>query len=140
MDKHRLYAGYQASAFILPKGTNNNRIMGREPKTCRAQMGSLHDSSLVPMRPGMVYPVGATFGAVLQIDPVVPCNVVFTLTAPNGTTFATTGNGDQYGYFVAIDRWLLDKARVMDYTRECYLERLPRQSTRHCQRREDGYS
>jgi hypothetical protein len=63
----------------------------------------------------MVYSVGTTFGAVLQIDPVVPCSVRFTLTAPNGTTFATTGAGDQYGYFAATDRWILDKAGLWSY-------------------------
>jgi hypothetical protein len=70
---------------------------------------------LTPVRPGMVYTVGTTFGGVLQIDPVVPCNVQFTLTAPNGTTFTTTGVGDQYGYFIATDKWTLDQAGLWKY-------------------------
>jgi len=64
----------------------------------------------------MVYRVGDTFGAVLQIDPVVPCDVVFTLIAPNGTDLRTTGKGDQYGYFVASNRWTLDQPGVWTYT------------------------
>jgi len=67
------------------------------------------------VRPGMVYLVGTTFGAVRQIDPVVPCSVRFALTAPNGTTFVTTGTGDQYGYFAAVDKWILDKAGLWTY-------------------------
>jgi len=110
-----VYAGYQASAFILPKGTNNNRIIGPGNEDLPSPDGIPARFFLTPLRPGMVYSVGATFGAVLQIDPVVPCNVHFTLTAPNGTTFATTGSGDQYGYFVAVDKWLLDKAGLWVY-------------------------
>jgi hypothetical protein len=109
------YAGYQASAFILPKGTNNNRIIGPGTEDLPSPDGIPARFFLTPVRPGMVYPVGATFGAVLQIDPVVPCSVRFTLTAPNGTTFVTTGSGDQYGYFVAVDKWLLDKAGLWVY-------------------------
>ena len=109
------YAGYQASAFILPKGTNNNRIIGPGSEDLPSPDGTPARFFLTPVRPGMVYPMGSTFGAVLQIDPVVPCSVRFTLTAPNGTTFTTTGNGDQYGYFVAADRWLLDKAGLWVY-------------------------
>ena len=111
-----LYAGYQASAFILPKETNNNRIVAPGAEDLPSPDGVPARFFLVPIRPGMVYPIGATFGAVLQIDPVLPCSVVFKLTAPNGTTFTTTGNGDQYGYFVATDRWALDKAGVWAYT------------------------
>jgi cytoskeletal protein RodZ len=109
------YAGYQASGFILPKGTNNNRIIGPGDEDLPSPDGIPARFFLTPLRPGMVYSVGATFGAVLQIDPVVPCSVRFTLTAPNGTTFVTTGNGDQYGYFVAVDKWLLDKAGLWVY-------------------------
>ena len=111
-----MYAGYQASAFILPEGTNNNRIAAAGSEDLPSPDGVPARFFLVPIRPGMIYPVGATFGAVLQIDPVVPCSVVFKLTAPNGTTFTTTGSGDQYGYFIAADRWALDKPGLWIYT------------------------
>jgi hypothetical protein len=110
-----LYAGYQASAFILAKGTNNNRIVGPGDEDLASPDGVASRFFLTPVRPGMVYPVGSTFGAVLQIDPVVPCNVSFSLTAPNGTTFVTTGKGDQYGYFAAVDKWPLDQAGLWSY-------------------------
>jgi hypothetical protein len=110
-----MYAGYQASAFILPNGTNNNRVVGAGEEDLPSPDGVPARFFLVPLRPGMVYQVGAVFAAVLQIDPVVPCSVRFTLTAPNGTTFTTTGSGDQYGYFVATDRWTLDKPGLWVY-------------------------
>ncbi len=110
-----MYAGYQASAFILPKGTNNNRVIGPGEEDLPSPDGVPARFFLVPIRPGMVFFMGNTFGAVLQIDPVVPCNVSFSLTAPNGTTLTTTGKGDQYGYFVATDRWLLDQPGVWTY-------------------------
>jgi hypothetical protein len=109
------YAGYQASAFILPKGTNNNRVIGPGDENLSSPDGVPARFFLTPVRPGMVYQVGATFGAVLQIDHVVPCNVSFALTAPNGTTYLTIGKGDQYGYFAAVDKWPLDQAGLWTY-------------------------
>ena len=111
-----MYAGYQASGFILPRGTNNNRVIGPGDEDLPSPDGVSSRFFLVSVRPGMVYRVGDTFGAVLQIDPVVPCDVVFTLIAPNGTDLRTTGKGDQYGYFVASNRWTLDQPGVWTYT------------------------
>jgi hypothetical protein len=110
------YAGYQASGFILPNGTNNNRVVAPGSEDLPSPDGVAARFFLTPVRPGMVYLQDSTFGAVLQIDPVVPCDVRFTLTAPNGTVYATTGKGDQYGYFVAADKWLLRSPGVWTYT------------------------
>jgi hypothetical protein len=110
------YAGYQASAFILPKGTNNNRIIGPGDENLPSADGTPARFFLVPIRPGSTYPVGAVFSAVLQIDPILPCNVTFTLTAPDNTTRVAKGVGDQYGYFAATDKWPLDQAGVWTYT------------------------
>ena len=111
-----LYAGYQASAFILPNGTNNNRVIGPGDEDLFSPDGQSSRFFLVPIRPGSTYEVNATFGAVLQIDPIVPCNVTFALTAPDNTTRVTRGMGDQYGYFVAVDKWPLNQAGVWTYT------------------------
>lgn len=111
-----MYAGYQASGFILPRGTNNNRVIGPGDEDLPSPDGEPARFFLVSVRPGMVYYVGNSFGAVLQIDPVVPCDVIFTLTTPNGTNLVTTGKGDQYGYFVATNKWALDKPGVWAYT------------------------
>jgi hypothetical protein len=111
-----LYAGYQANGFILPKGSNNNRVIGPGDEDLPSPDGQPARFFLVSVRPGMVYYVGNTFRAVLQIDPVVPCDVTFTLTAPNGTNLVATGKGDQYGYFVATIGWTLDQPGVWAYT------------------------
>jgi hypothetical protein len=111
-----LYAGYQASGFILPKGEKNNRVIGPCDEDLPSPDGEPARFFLVSVRPGMVYQVGNTFGAVLQIDPVVPCDVRFTLIAPDGSTRVATGKGDQYGYFVATEKWPLDQAGVWTYT------------------------
>lgn len=113
-----IYAGYQASAFILPKGTNNNRIIGPGDEDLPSPDGTPARFYLVPVRPGMVYQVGTLFGAVLQIDPIVPCTVKFTLTAPDGSQRVALGNGDQFGYFAATDKWTLDQPGVWYYSVE----------------------
>jgi len=79
------YAGYQASAFILPRGSNNNRVVGPGLEDLPSPDGKTCTVLLVPVRPGMVYQVGTIFRAVLQIDPVVPCDVQYTLSAPDGS-------------------------------------------------------
>lgn len=111
-----LYAGYQSSGFILPKGSNNNRVIGPGDEDLPSPDGDPARFFLVAVRPGMVYNVGSAFRAVLQIDPVVPCDVNFSITAPNGTSFVTAGKGDQYGYFVGAVAWPLDTAGVWTYT------------------------
>jgi hypothetical protein len=100
----------------LPKGTNNNRVIGPGDEDLPSPDGKPARFYLVSVRPGSLYPQGSTFGAVLQIDPVVPCDVRFTLTAPDGSVRVTTGKGDGYGYFVAADKWLLDQPGVWSYT------------------------
>ena len=109
------YAGYQASAFILPKGTNNNRVIGPGDEDLPSPDGYPARFFLVPVRPGMVYQVGTVFGAVLQIDPVVPCDVQFALTAPDGSRRVAEGKGDRFGYFAAKERWPLDQPGVWVY-------------------------
>ena len=111
-----LYAGYQANGFILPKGSNNNRVIGPGTEDLPSPDGQPARFFLVSARPGLVYPMGTSFRAVLQIDPVLPCDVRFTLTAPDNRTFVTTGKGDQYGYFTAGDTWPLDQAGLWVYT------------------------
>ena len=110
-----MYAGYQASAFILPKGTNNNRIIGPGDEDLPSPDGKPARFFLVPVRPGMVYQVGTSFGALLQIDPVLPCDVQFILAAPDGSKRVAEGKGDKFGYFVGKERWVLDQPGVWVY-------------------------
>jgi hypothetical protein len=96
-----MYGGYQASAFILPKGSNNNRIVGPGDEDLPSPDGKPARFFLVPVRPGMIYQTGTSFGAVLQIDPVVPCDVRFTLIGPDDSTRVAEAKGDKFGYFIA---------------------------------------
>lgn len=111
-----MYAGYQASGFILPQGSNHNRVIGPGDEDLPSPDGVPARFFLVSVRPGLVYPMSTVFRAVLQIDPVLLCNVQFTLTAPDNRTFVTTGKSDQYGYFTAVDTWSLDQAGLWVYT------------------------
>jgi len=62
-----------------------------------------------------VYQVGTSFGALLQIDPVLPCDVQFILAAPDGSKRVAEGKGDKFGYFVGKERWVLDQPGVWVY-------------------------
>lgn len=111
-----MYAGYQASAFILPKGTNNNRIIGPGDEDLPSPDGKTARFFMVPVRPGMVYQQGTNFTPVLQIDPVVPCDVNFILRAPDGSMRIADGKGDRFGYFTSNEKWVLDQPGVWTYS------------------------
>jgi hypothetical protein len=109
------YAGYLSSAFILPKGTNNNRVHSAGAEDVIGSTGEKARFFLVGLRPGMVYEQGAVFTAVAQIDPVLPALVRYTLRYPDGRTVSTEGAGDAWGSFAAKDRWTLDQAGLYRY-------------------------
>ena len=67
-----MYAGYIASAFLLPKGTNNNRVVAAGTEDLHGPLGTKARFFLVGLRPGTSYEVGATFRPALQIDPLLP--------------------------------------------------------------------
>ena len=77
--------------FILPNGTNNNRIIGPGDEDLPSPDGKPARFFLVPTRPDLVYQQGTNFTAVLQIDPVVPFDVLFNLTAPDGSKRTAQG-------------------------------------------------
>ena len=109
------YAGYISSAFLLPRGVNNNRIIAPGSEDLTASTGQTGRVFLVGPRPGMTYPVGTTFGAALQIDPILPVNIIFTLKFPDGRTFQTSGVSDAYGSFSGKDKWVLDTPGIYQY-------------------------
>jgi hypothetical protein len=111
-----LYAGYVASAFILPGGTKNNRVVEPGAEDLPGPHGARARFFLVGTRPGMAYETGAVFTPVAQIDPVLPVNVTCTLTYPDGRTVTAAGQGDEFGSFAARDRWTLDQPGVYRYT------------------------
>jgi hypothetical protein len=110
-----LYAGYMASAFILPKGSNNNRVVAAGSEDLPSPDGKPARFFMVATRPGMVYPVGSAYGSVLQIDPILPCDVTYSLVAPDGRKLVTQGQADGMGYFVGKDRWVLDQPGLWVY-------------------------
>jgi hypothetical protein len=110
------YAGYIASASLLPHGSQNNRIIAPGSEDLVASTGQTGRVFLVGPRPGMTYPVGTTFGAALQIDPIVPTNITFTLKFPDGRTFQTSGVSDAYGSFAGKDKWVLDTPGIYQYS------------------------
>ena len=102
------YAGYLASAFILPANSKNNRVIAAGSESLPGPTGEKASFFLVSVRPGMVYETGTVFTPVAQIDPVLPVNVSCTLTYPDGRVMTTTGIGDSSGSFAAKDRFTLD--------------------------------
>jgi hypothetical protein len=110
------YAGYIASGFLLPRGTNDNRVIAAGSEDLTASTGQKGRVFLVGPRPGMTYPVGTTFGAALQIDPIVPVNITFKLFYPDGRTGVTSGVSDAFGSFSGAVKFLLDVPGIYTYT------------------------
>ncbi len=110
------YAGYIASAFLLPGGTNNNRVIAPGSEELIGPLGTTARFFLVGLRPGMAYELGATFAPAVQIDPILPVKVRFDLTYPDGRTKTAEGLGDRFGSFVGAERWPLDVTGAYRYT------------------------
>lgn len=113
-----LYAGYMSNAFLLPKGTNNNRVIAAGTEDLTSSTGDKARFFLVGTRPGMVYETGTAFAPAVQIDPIVPANITFTLNYPDGRKVVAQGPGDGFGSWVGKDRWTLDVPGVYTYTLE----------------------
>ena len=58
----------------------------------------------------MVYQQGTNYTSVLQIDQIVPYDVQFILTAPDGSkrTVQAQGKGDSFGLLPTKEKWPLD--------------------------------
>lgn len=110
-----LYAGYLASAFILPKGSNNNRVIEAGSEELTGSTGEKSRVFLVGLRPGMTYETGTSFAPAVQIDPILPANVSFALDYPDGRHVTQSGTGDQFGTFAGATRWTLDVAGIYRY-------------------------
>ena len=102
------YAGYISSAFLLPKGTNNNRVIAAGSEDLIGADGTKARLFLVGLRPGMLYETGTTLTPVAQIDPLLPANVTYTLTYPDGRQVKTEGLADRFGTSIGKDKWILD--------------------------------
>lgn len=110
-----LYSGYISSAFLLPKGSNNNRVIAPGTEDLNGPLGEKARFYLVGLRPGTAYPLGASFRPALQIDPLLPVSIRFTMTYPDGRQRAAEGVGDKFGSFAGPAAWPLDVAGVYTY-------------------------
>jgi hypothetical protein len=117
-----LYAGYLASAFLLHKGTGNNRVIAPGSEDVACPTGETGRFFLVGTRPGMVYETGTGFTPAVQIDPVLPAVVTFTLDYPDGRRVVATGTGDASGSFAGKERWTLDVPGIYRYHLEAEWE------------------
>jgi len=111
------YAGYIASGFMLPRGTNNNRVIAAGSEDLTASTGQKGRVFLVGPRPGMTYPVGTSFATSLQIDPILPVNITLKMTYPDGRVQQTSGvSNPTLGSFSGPSTWVLDVPGLYNYT------------------------
>jgi len=128
------YAGYLSSAFILPKGSNNNRVIAPGSENLFGPNGDKARFFLTSTRPGMVYKIGTSFTAAVMVDPVLPATVTYVLQYPDGRRVKAEGTAGSFGIFVGKERWLLDVTGAYRYTVEAnweghkgYMPGLPRE-------------
>ena len=111
------YAGYMANAFILPKGSRNNRVIAPGSEEI---MGSTRERARIFLamnaRPGILYETGTTFAPAFQIDPMLPVSMRFTMRYPDGRSVVASGMGDSGGSWVGAERWPLDVPGLYRYT------------------------
>jgi Zn-dependent metalloprotease len=110
-----MYSGYVASAFLLPKGSNHNRVVAPGSEDLNGPLGERARFYLVGLRPGTSYDVGSTFRPALQIDPLLPVSIQFTLVWPDGRSQTQSGTGDRFGSFAGSTAWTLDVPGVYRY-------------------------
>lgn len=114
-----LYAGYMATAFVVPKGTNDNRIIAPGSEEIMGPTGEKGRIFLaMNARPGIVYDTSMSFAPAFQIDPMLPVNMKFTLNYPDGRQVIAAGVGDATGAWAGKERWALDVPGVYHYTVE----------------------
>jgi hypothetical protein len=111
------YAGYISSGFMLPRGTNNNRVIAAGAEVLTASTGQKGKVFLVGPRPGLTYPVGTSFASSFQIDPILPVNITLKMTYPDGRTAQTSGVGNAtLGSFAGPQTWVMDIPGLYRYT------------------------
>ncbi len=109
------YAGYVSSAFLLPKGTRNNRIVAAGSEDLNGSTGEKARFFLVGFRPGMAVELGSTWRPGFQIDPILPVSMNVVLTYPDGRQVTCSGVGDAYGSFSGPTAYPLDVPGIYRY-------------------------
>ncbi|HEX9016712.1 MAG TPA: hypothetical protein VF960_12040, partial [Chloroflexota bacterium] len=112
-----LYGGYTATAFIIPKGSNDNRVVAPGSEELLGADGSSYRFFVVSLRPGMVYEEGASFAPAFQIDPILPAHIKCTLWR-DGEPLKVWEGTAAGGSFAGTERVPLDRAGFYSYTVE----------------------
>ena len=114
--KPALYAGYISSAFIIPAGSNDNRVIAPGSEDIMGADGKKARFFLVGLRPGLAYEAGSSIAAAVQIDPLLPVKITASLAYPDGREKTVEGTADRFGSFAAAERWTLDMPGVYRYS------------------------
>jgi hypothetical protein len=109
------YAGYISSAFLLPKRTQNNRVVAAGSEDLNGATGEKARFFLVGFRPGMALELGGSWRPALQIDPILPVTIHLVLTYPDGRTKTVDGVSDAFGSFAGPEAYPLDVPGIYRY-------------------------
>jgi hypothetical protein len=88
------YAGYLASGAILPKGSNNNRIVAAGAEDIIGSKGAKARFFIAGFRPGTVVAEGYTFKPGMQIDPLLPAKLNLKVDQLKGDTWTSMGTAE----------------------------------------------
>ncbi len=114
-DGPAMYAGYISSAFIIPKGSNDNRVIAPGSEDIMGADGKRARFFLTGLRPGLAYEIGSSIAAGVQVDPLLPVKITVSLAYPDGREKTVQGFADAFGAFAAAQRWTLDVPGVYKY-------------------------
>lgn len=117
-DQPASYAGYVASAFLLPSGSNNNRVIAPGAEDLLGPVGQRARFFLVGFRPGMALVQGASWRPAVQIDPILPATVRTSLYYPSDSTVPVKtweGVGDAFGSWAGADTYTLNEPGIYRY-------------------------
>jgi hypothetical protein len=117
LNKNPEYAGYIASGAILPKGTNNNRVITPGSEDIIGSKGAKARFFLIGYRPGMALTLNSAWLPVVIVDPILPAQISLTLTYPDGTTsYSASGTADATGQWAGSAPYTLNQPGVYRYT------------------------
>ncbi len=107
-----MYGDYISNAFIISKGSEARVIKAGEELLVGAK-GAKFRYYIISHRPGLLYEQDYLFWPYLQMDPIVPAHINYTLTYPDGRKRTVQGSADsKLGYFMSPERFPLDQPGV----------------------------
>lgn len=91
------YANYLASGAILPKGSNNNRIVAAGSEDIVGAKGAKSRFFVAGFRPGTVLTEGSVWKPGMQVDPLLAVKLSLKLDQLKGDTWTTLGTAEAMG-------------------------------------------